>query len=134
MPVPALTFDTERTPTEIIVCCSGRITLDTVALFQNTIRDLIPESRCITVDLTHVSRMDSAGVGALAGAWSSARRKSAEVGFRWPESHGPAPPYEVKLVNFNEYIRTLLRIARLDKVFGISQQSPDKEERGQEPV
>jgi len=30
----------------------------------------------------------------------------------------------VKLVNFNDYIRKLLRITRLDKVFGISDESP----------
>jgi len=127
VPAPALTFDTERNPAEIIVRCTGRITADTAALFQDTIRGLIPEARCVVVDLTHVAHIDSAGLGALVGVWSSAKRKSAEVGFRWPEPHGSGVPYEVKLVNFNDYIRKLLRITRLDKVFGISDESPRNE-------
>ncbi len=32
--------------------------------------------------------------------------------------------YEVKLIHFNDYIRKLLRITRLDKVFGIPDESP----------
>ncbi len=124
VPEPALKLDTERTPTETIVRCTGKITVETAGLFQDTIRGLIPEARCILVDLTHVAHIDSAGLGALVGVWSSAKRKSAEVGFRWPEPHGAAAPYEVKLIHFNDYIRKLLRITRLDKVFGIPDESP----------
>jgi anti-sigma B factor antagonist len=127
LPEAALKLDTERTPTETIVHCTGKITVETAALFQDTIRGLIPEAKCIEVDLTHVAHIDSAGLGALVGVWSSARRKSAEVGFRWPEPHGAAAPYEVKLVHFNDHIRKLLRITRLDKVFGISDESPHDE-------
>ena len=123
VPEPALKLDTERTPTETIVRCTGKITVETAALFQDTIRGLIPEAKCIVVDLTHVAHIDSAGLGALMGVWSSARRKSAEMGFRWPEPHEAAAPYEVKLVHFNDHIRNLLRITRLDKVFGIPDES-----------
>jgi anti-sigma B factor antagonist len=123
VPEPALKLDTERTSTEAIVRCTGKITVETAALFQGTIRDLIPQAKCIVVDLTHVTYVDSAGLGALVGVWSSARKKSADVGFRWPEPPGSQAPYEVKLVNFNDYIRKLLRITRLDKVFGISEES-----------
>ena len=123
IPEPTLKLETERTPTETIVRCTGKITVETAALFQDTIRSLIPEAKCILVDLTHVAHVDSAGLGAMVGVWSSARRRSAEVGFRWPEPSSSQAPYEVKLVNFNEYIRKLLRITRLDKVFGISDES-----------
>jgi anti-sigma B factor antagonist len=123
VPAPSLKFDTEKTPTETIVRCSGKITAETVSLFEETIRGLLPEAKCIVVDLTHVVYMDSAGLGALVAVWSSAKKKSAEVGFRWPEPHGTAAPYEVKLVNFNDYVRKLLRITRLDKVFGIADDS-----------
>ena len=123
VPTPSLIFDTEKTPTETIVRCVGKITAETAALFQDTIRGLLPEAKCIVVDLTEVVYMDSAGLGALVAVWSSAKKKSAEVGFRWPEPQGPAAPYEIKLVNFNDYIRKLLRIVRLDKVFGIPDNS-----------
>jgi len=123
VPGPVLKLDTESTPTETIVHCTGKITLETAALFQETIRGLIPEAKCIVVDLTDVGHIDSAGLGALVAVWSSARRKSAEVGFRWPEPQGATAPYEIKLVHFNDHIRKLLRITRLDRVFGIRDES-----------
>jgi len=126
VPEPALKLDTERTPTETIVRCVGKITVETAPLLQESVRALIPGAKCIVVDLEHVAYIDSAGLGALMSVWSSARKKSAEVGFRWPEPHGVAP-YEVKLVHFNDYVRKLLRITRLDKVFGVSDESPRDE-------
>lgn len=127
VPRPELKLEAEKTPNETIVHCTGRITSDTAALFQETIRNLIPESKCITVDLSHVSYIDSAGLGALTGVWSSAKRKSAEIGFRWPEADGSPPAHEIRLVSFNSYIRKLLRITKLDKVFGIPEESPGKD-------
>ena len=126
-PGPELNLEAEKTPHETVVHCTGKITSDTATLFQETIRNLIPESKCITVDLSHVSYIDSAGLGALTGVWSSAKRKSAEVGFRWPEAHGSPPAHEIRLVNFNSYIRKLLHITKLDKVFGIPEESPGKD-------
>ena len=120
---PALRLDTERTPNETIVRCTGKITVETAPLLQETVRALIPGSKCIVVDLEHVAYIDSAGLGVLVGVWSSARKKSAEVGFRWPEPHWAPAPYEVKLVHFNDYVRKLLRITRLDTVFGVSGES-----------
>ncbi len=123
---PALSLTTERTAAETIIRCVGRLTLETAPLLQEEVRTLIPESKCIVVDLERVAYIDSAGLGVLAGIWSSARRKSAEVGFRWQELHGVAAPYEVKLVHLNDYIRKLLHITRLDKLFGVSDESrPD---------
>jgi len=125
VPEPALKLETERTPTETIIRCTGKITVETAPLLQETVRALIPGAKCIVVDLGHVAYIDSAGLGALMGVWSSARKKSAEVGFRWPEPHGAtAPYYEVKLVHFNDYVRKLLRITRLDKVFGVPDEPP----------
>ena len=127
VPEPVLKLDTERTPTETIIRCTGRITLETAPQLQETVRALIPGAKCIIVDLGHVAYIDSAGLGALVGVWSSAKKKSAEVGFRWPEPHKTAAPYEVKLVHFNEYVRKLLRLTRLDQVFGVPDESPRDE-------
>ena len=124
VPEPALKLETERTPNETIIRCTGQITVETASLLQETVRALIPGAKCIVVDLGHVAYIDSAGLGALVGVWSSAKRKSAEVGFRWPEPHGATAPYEVKLVHFNDYIRKLLRVTRLDKVFGVPDELP----------
>ncbi len=122
-PNPGLKFETERTAKEIIVRCNGKINIETAGLFQETIRALIPEGKCIIVDLKNVPYLDSVGLGALVDVWSSARRRSAEVGFLWPDPHGGPAPYEVKLIHLNEHIRKLLRLTRLDKVFGIAEDS-----------
>ena len=124
---PELKLETQETPNETIVHCTGRITSNTAALFSETIRNLIPESKSITVDLSQVSYIDSAGLGALTSVWSSARRKSAEVGFRWPEARGSLPAHEIRLVNFNAYILKLLRLTKLDKVFGIPDEPPSRD-------
>ncbi len=120
-PNPALNFEIERTANEIMVRCTGKITAETAGLFQETVRALIPEGKCIVVDLTNVPHLDSMGLGALVDVWSSARRRSAEMGFLWPDPHGGPAPYEVKLIHFNEHIRRLLRLTRLDKVFGVAE-------------
>ncbi len=120
---PALKLETERTPKEIIVRCTGKINAETAGLFQQTVRALLPEGKCIVVDLENVPYIDSVGLGALVDVWSSARRRSAELGFRWPDPHGGAAPYEIKLIHFNDYVRKLLRLTRLDKIFGTSEES-----------
>jgi len=81
VPEPALKLETERTPTETIIRCTGKITVETAPLLQETVRALIPGAKCIVVDLGHVAYIDSAGLGALMGLRSSARKKSAESGW-----------------------------------------------------
>src|SRR5262245_10004603 len=99
-PVPALKLDTRKTTTETTVLCTGRITSDTSALLQNTIRPLIPESKRIVVDLTEINYMDSSGIGALVSLWVATRRGHCEL----------------KLINLNQRIKELLRISNLSKV------------------
>ena len=122
VPEPALKVETQKTATETIVLCAGRLTGESAPVLQKMVRALIPEAKCIVIDLARVTHIDSAGLGALVGLWSSAKKKSAEVGFTWPEP-GSAEPYQVKLVHFNDYIRKLLHITRLDKVFSVSEES-----------
>ena len=40
IPIPELILETARTPEQTIVHCSGRITSDTSALLQTTVRSL----------------------------------------------------------------------------------------------
>ncbi len=122
-PHSVLRFETERTAKEIVVRCTGNINAETAGLFQETIRALIPEGKCIVVDLANVAYLDSVGLGALVDVWSSARRRSAEVGYLWPDSHAGPAPYEVRLIRFNEHIRKLLQLTRLDKIFGVAEDS-----------
>jgi NitT/TauT family transport system ATP-binding protein len=100
-PNAELHLSVEKTPTETIIRCTGKITSATGSLLQSAFRGLIPETNTIVLDLTDVSYMDSTGLGALVGLYLSARKASCKL----------------KLVNLNQRIRELFSIARLAQVF-----------------
>jgi len=102
-PIPPreLTLETVRTPEEIIIRCTGRITSGSSALLQSTVRSLIPETNCVVLDLTDVSYMDSSGLGAIIGVYLSAKRQHCGL----------------KLIKMNERLQELFRITKLAAVF-----------------
>jgi anti-sigma B factor antagonist len=102
VPLPELNLETIRMPEETIVRCTGRITSGTSALLQTTVRSLIPETKCVVLDLTDVSYMDSSGLGAIVGVYLSARRQHCGL----------------KLINLNQRLQELFRITKLASVFG----------------
>jgi anti-sigma B factor antagonist len=101
IPIPELNLETVKTPEETIVRCTGRITSATTALLQTTVRGLIPESKCIVLDLTDVSYMDSSGLGAIIGVYLSAKRQHCGL----------------KLIKMNQRLQELFRITKLASVF-----------------
>ena len=100
-PAPELTLETIRTPEEITVRCTGRITSETSAQFQTTVRSLLPETKSIVLDLTDVRHMDSSGLGAVVGVYVSARRQHCAL----------------KLINLSQRLQDLFRITKLAAVF-----------------
>jgi len=100
-PAPELNLETIRTPEEITVRCSGRITSATSAQFQATIRSLLPETKSLVLDLTDVNHMDSSGLGAIVGLYVSARRQRCAL----------------KLINLNQRLQDLFRLTKLASVF-----------------
>jgi anti-sigma B factor antagonist len=101
IPPPELNLETVRTPEEIVIRCTGRITSSTSALLQTTVRSLIPETKCVVLDLTDVSYMDSSGLGAVIGVYLSAKRQHCGL----------------KLINMNHRLQELFRITKLAAVF-----------------
>lgn len=79
IPSPELKLATQRVPGRADVRCMGRITSDTSSLLQNTIRNLIPETKRIVVDLNDVSCLDSSGLGALVGLFLSSKKAGCEL-------------------------------------------------------
>jgi len=84
-----------------VVECSGRLIADVAAILRNEVRDLIPRSKRIIIDLTDLTHMDSSGLGALVGLYVSARRASCEL----------------RLINLNKQVRELLGMTNLLSVF-----------------
>lgn len=119
-PIPDLHIQTETRPEETLVRCAGKITLETAPIFDAAIKPLLPNCKCLVVDLTDVTRIDSAGLGVLTSLWSHMRKQSAELDVVWPASHAPSSHRELKLMNPSEPLRKLFRLTRLDKVFHIS--------------
>ena len=87
IPIAELQLDTVRTPEETLVHCTGRIVSSSVSALQDTVRNLIPTSKTLVLDLTDVSYLDSSGLGALVGLYLSARRQNCE--------HVPTPREEI---------------------------------------
>ena len=103
-PTPELQLDTERTEQEIVVHCVGKVTSSTSSLLQSKVRELIPERKTITLDLSKVTYMDSSGLGALVALSFSARKGGCEL----------------KLASLSDYLKELFRLTSLDKVFAVS--------------
>ena len=101
IPIPELNLETVRTPEETIVRCTGKITSGTTAMLQTTVRSLLPETKCVVLDLTDVSYMDSSGLGAVVALYLSAKRQHCAL----------------KLINLNQRLRELFRITKLASVF-----------------
>ncbi|MGA6987698.1 MAG: STAS domain-containing protein [Terriglobales bacterium] len=101
IPKPELNLETVRNPEETIVHCTGRITSGTSGLLQTTVRALIPQTKCVVLDLTNVTNMDSSGLGAIVGLYLSAKRQHCGL----------------KLIKMNQRLQELFRITKLASVF-----------------
>ena len=98
---PELTLRTEKNGDDTTVHGSGRITSSTSALLQKTVRELIPQSRRILLDLSQVNYIDSSGIGAMVSVYLAANRQECEL----------------KVVNAQPRIRDLFEITKLSTVF-----------------
>lgn len=101
LPISELSLATVKTPEETLVRCTGRITSTTVAMLQSTVRELIPGSDRVVLDLTDVTYLDSSGLGALVGLYLSAKRQHCEL----------------RLINLNQRLKELFRITRMASIF-----------------
>ena len=79
-PSPELRFDIEREAPETIVRAKGRLTSETSNVLHDAFRSLIaPGTKSIVLDISEVSYIDSAGLGALLGVYISAQRAGCEL-------------------------------------------------------
>jgi len=97
VPVSELGLTTDRTPTEIIVHCTGKITSNTIQSLKATVKPLFSESKTVLLDLTNVSYLDSSGLGAIVGLYVSAKTANSRL----------------KLINLNQHLKELFSITRL---------------------
>jgi anti-anti-sigma factor len=101
IPISELELKVVKAPDEVLVQCIGRITSTSSPALQTTVRDLIPETKRVVLDLTEVSYLDSSGLGALVALFLSAKRQNCDL----------------KLINLNQWLKELFSLTRLASVF-----------------
>lgn len=101
-PLPSLRIEIQKKQAgQTIAVCHGRLDADSVALLQEEVRRLIPESARIVLDLGDVSYMDSSGLGTLVTLYASARRSGSDL----------------KLAHLTPRVVDLLRITHMASIF-----------------
>lgn len=101
-PARSLKMRIQKNPDATVVICSGRLTSDISAAFKEEVKSLLPRAPRIVLDLSDLSHMDSAGLGALVGVYVSAKTAKCEL----------------QLINLNQRVRELLRISNMLSMFG----------------
>jgi anti-sigma B factor antagonist len=93
-----LTFEDEADGLRVATL-KGVLTISTLFEFQGFVRG--DTSRSLIVDMTHITYVDSAGLGSLINAYVSRQR------------HGK----KLSLVGVNERVMTIMRITNVDQFF-----------------
>lgn len=106
-PTSRLTLETRPWEDATIVQCKGRLTTEHSEAMKNHVRNLLPATRRIIIDLQEVTRMDSSGLGVIVGLYISAKKCGCEL----------------VLINYNKSIRDLLGLTNLLSVFESCAQS-----------
>jgi anti-anti-sigma factor len=101
VPMSNLILETRPWDDAVIVECKGRLTAEHSEAMKSRVRSLLPATRRIIIDLREVTRMDSAGLGAIVGLYISAKKCGCEL----------------VLINYNKSIRDLLGLTNLLSVF-----------------
>ena len=91
----------ERDGDATVIQCAGRLTAEHSEALKTHVKGLIPQAKRIVLDLKDVTRMDSSGLGAVVGIYTSARRAKCDF----------------LLINYNKSVKDLLGITNLLSVF-----------------
>jgi anti-sigma B factor antagonist len=99
----AFFLDVSRTDGIALVRCSGRLVAGVTSSLHTEVKQLIPVSQEIILDLTDLEYMDSMGIGTVVRLYVSAK------------SHG----CDLKLINLGKRVRELLGVTNLLSVFAV---------------
>ena len=100
---PVMTIDVERFGDVPVVHCHGRLVAGATDVLSNGVRELIPGSKRIVLDLTDLKHTDSMGIGTLVRLYVSAKGAGCSL----------------ELVNLSGQIRNLLGITNVLSLFTV---------------
>ena len=99
-----MTVDIHENQGVTVVACRGRIVLgDELASFRARVKELIPQTKQIVLDLGEVNYVDSAGLGTLVGLYTSGRTAGCDI----------------KLANLTRRVKDVMQITKLLTVFEV---------------
>jgi anti-sigma B factor antagonist len=96
-----LTFAIERDEDTAVVKCHGRLVAGTTEELYQAVKQLLPQTKIVTVDLAELTYVDSTGLGTLVRLYTSARQQACEF----------------KLLHLGKQLRNLLKLTNLLSVF-----------------
>jgi anti-sigma B factor antagonist len=96
-----MTFVIERDGDNAVVKCHGRLVAGTTEEFYQGVKDQLPQTKVVVVDLAELTYVDSTGLGTLVRLHASARRLGCEF----------------KLLHLGKQLRNVLKLTNLLSVF-----------------
>ena len=101
----AVTFETKKLGDVCVLSPQGKIVIgDEVAALREKIKELLQAgTKNILLNMAHVSYIDSTGVGALVGSFTSIRNQGGQM----------------KLANLSQRVRDILLVTKLLTVFEV---------------
>jgi anti-sigma B factor antagonist len=96
-----LKLNVESSSAEIVVHCSGKITLSTTAVIQDQVHPLLSQTKRLILDLAQINYIDSAGLGVIVRLWSSGRKAGCHL----------------QITNLAPRIKELLAMTNLSSIF-----------------
>jgi anti-sigma B factor antagonist len=98
-----MTLSIDRTESGAVVRCHGKLVAGVTDILYSKVRELIPDSKRIVLDLTDLTHMDSMGLGTVVRLYVSAKSAGCDL----------------ELINIGPRIRQLLAVTNLSSVFAI---------------
>ena len=95
------TIDVQSEGGTVLVKCKGRLVFGQTDILKDGVRDLLPKSKRVVVDLSEVNFMDSSGLGTVVRLYVSAKTSHCEL----------------QLVNLTPQVRKLFGITRILSLF-----------------
>jgi anti-sigma B factor antagonist len=96
-----LTFEVGRDGDAILVKCHGRLVAGTSQELYQAVKELLPQTKLVVVDLAELTYVDSMGLGTLVRLYVSARQQGCEF----------------KLLHLSKQLRNVLKMTNLLSVF-----------------
>ena len=96
-----LTFEVERNGDAAVVTCHGRLVAGTSEEFYQGVKQILPQSKSVIIDLADLIYVDSMGLGTLVRLYAS----SQQVGC------------DFKLLHLGKQLRNVLKMTNLLSVF-----------------